>query len=188
MNAESKHFAVTTSLNHCKETITGASDSFVMEAELCLTELSHSRLPGNLRVMQKNVNSVKNTPRFLWHVAVISKAKHPAPNAAHGPQETLGAAKLLGDIVFSVVSDMQQEAKVEPFLVSTNLNLHQNHYLNRFVITFSVEILIFFLLFSTILLNSLTPVDHYRNQYLISCRIIYPFHRLASRELPATSI
>lgn len=71
-----------------------------MEAELCLTELSQSRLPGNLRVMQKNVNSVKNTPRFLWHMAVISKAKHPAPNAAHGPQETLGAKKLLGDIIF----------------------------------------------------------------------------------------
>jgi len=37
MNAGSKHFAVTTSLNHCKETITGAND---LQATVLLQRLN----------------------------------------------------------------------------------------------------------------------------------------------------
>lgn len=67
-------------------------------------------------------------------------------------------------------------------------NMHQNHYLNIFLITFYVETAISFILFTSILLNSLMPVDCYRNQYLIVCSIMHPFHKLSSRELPAMSI
>lgn len=92
MTAESKHFAVTTSLSHCKETTPGAINSFAIEGKLCLTELPQSRLPGNLSVMQKNASSVKSLPCFLRHVVVTSKAKYPASNADHRPQETVGAS------------------------------------------------------------------------------------------------
>lgn len=107
MNAESKMFAGTTSLSRCKETTPGASSSSAPEGELCLAELSQSRLPGNPRVMQKDANSAQSMPCFLQHVAVTSKTKHPAPTADPSPQGTAGAsaAEVRGDKMIQVVLD-----------------------------------------------------------------------------------
>lgn len=43
MNAESKCFAGTTPLSHCKETTPSASSSFATEGELCLPEQAASK-------------------------------------------------------------------------------------------------------------------------------------------------
>lgn len=157
-----------------------ASNSFPREAKLCLAGMAGSTLPGSLQELQEEESCIQ-TP-----LCRQTPSMQPGPGSRNFGNSSCKQPRwqhLLGG------SGTQQWTEVLHGSTHPCTYLAPQPSFKCICNYLSAEVLIFFTLFTSILLNSLMPADHYRNQYLIICSIMHPFHGLSSKDqLPATGI